>query len=92
MLLLPYLDQQNIQDLFIPGRPWYTWGPEIVSKKLPVFYCPSDGVANPARSEFFGNLPFNKNGDTYGQSSYGLSKGANDALFQPRQRRLVLCS
>jgi prepilin-type N-terminal cleavage/methylation domain-containing protein/prepilin-type processing-associated H-X9-DG protein len=77
--ILPYLEQKNVQDLLDPNQPWFMVSPTAARMSLSVFLCPSDPGPSPYHYPFFDafGLPV---GSTFGSSSYGISKGVNDAL------------
>jgi prepilin-type N-terminal cleavage/methylation domain-containing protein len=81
--ILPYLEQKNLQDLLNPDLPWIMVSPTAAKMTLSSFLCPSDTGPSPYHYPFFDSwgLPV---GSTFGSSSYGISKGVNDAqCFSP---------
>ena len=76
--ILPYLEQKNVQDLLNPEQPWIMVSPTVAKMTLSIFLCPSDTGPSPYHYPFFDSwgLPV---GSTFGSSSYGISKGVNDA-------------
>jgi prepilin-type N-terminal cleavage/methylation domain-containing protein/prepilin-type processing-associated H-X9-DG protein len=77
--VLPYVEQKNVQDLLDPTQPWYMASPTVARMTLSIFICPSDTGPSPNNYPFLAGwgLPV---GSTFGSSSYGISKGLNDAL------------
>lgn len=77
--LLPYLEQQNLQDLVDPNVPWFLLSPSVARTIVPTFGCPSDVAENPATYPFVAALGVPV-GDTFATSSYGFSVGWRDAI------------
>ena len=79
--LLPYLEQGNLQGLVDQQEPIWKAPPEVARTKLAIFSCPSDS------SSLF-TLPYSPGpiGKEHATSSYGHSKGVNDALCKLRLR------
>jgi prepilin-type N-terminal cleavage/methylation domain-containing protein/prepilin-type processing-associated H-X9-DG protein len=77
--ILPYLEQQNLQNLLDPNQAWISVSPTAAMMTIGLFICPSDTGPSPYHYPFFDSwgLPV---GSTFGSDSYGISKGLNDAL------------
>lgn len=81
--LLPYLEQENAQDLIDPNMPWYLLSPQAVRTVIKTFKCPSD-VARDLESYPFVAALGVPVGDTFATSSYCVSVGWADAIcFSP---------
>lgn len=77
--LLPYLDQENLQDLIDPTVPWFHLSSNLARQVLPVFRCPSDTAPDTNRYSFL--TPLNQTvGDTFANCSYAHSVGWHDAM------------
>ena len=77
--ILPYLDQQNVQNLLDAERDVWTGVSTTVAQiAIDTFICPSDTAPTSYQYDFFTTLAFPV-GDTFGSDSYGLNKGVNDA-------------
>lgn len=82
-MALPYLEQQQIQNLYDPNVRWYNQDPEVARQVIPIFICPTNGnKPNPitpgyAPARLFGeiNLPI---GSTFGVIDYAFNKGVYD--------------
>jgi prepilin-type N-terminal cleavage/methylation domain-containing protein/prepilin-type processing-associated H-X9-DG protein len=77
--LLPYLEQENLQDLIDPNIPWFLLPPAVAQTKIGTFVCPSDVAPNPATYPFVAALGVPV-GDTFATSSYGFSTGWRDSI------------
>lgn len=80
VLLLPYLEQENVSELLVPGQNLVKISPELARQRIAVLDCPADnGSPNPYTEPFYArlNLPV---GPTFGLTSYGLSKGYDDSM------------
>jgi prepilin-type N-terminal cleavage/methylation domain-containing protein/prepilin-type processing-associated H-X9-DG protein len=79
--IMPYLEQQNLQNLLDPNQAWIYVSPTVAQMTLSVFMCPSDTGPSPYHYPFFDawGLPV---GSTFGSDSYGLNKGLNDACCE----------
>ena len=77
---LPFIEQENLQNLIDFSRPWEQQTAAVASTPIGVFYCPSNVGDTTQRDVEFGflasalGLPI---GDTFGTSTYVLNKGAN---------------
>lgn len=79
LLLLPYLEEQSLAELYNPEATWQSQSPEFVSQVVPSFLCPSS-TGEPTHSYPLlgpGGLNF-PSGDTYAMTHYVYSKGAAD--------------
>ena len=85
-LLLAYLEEQALRNLYDPTVPWIFQPPEAARTVVPVFVCPSSDADNPVTDPLFGpgglNIPA---GDTYGSTHYVFCKGATDAWCIPAE-------
>lgn len=52
--LLPYLEQENLQDLTAPNIPWFLLPSSIARQQVGVFECPSDTSPNPTTYPLIG--------------------------------------
>lgn len=77
--LLPYLEQENVQNLIDPNLPWFLLTPAAAQTKIPTFVCPSDVAPDLGTYPFVAALGVPV-GDTFATSSYGFSTGWRDAL------------
>jgi hypothetical protein len=77
---LPYIEQENLQDLIDQSRPWEQQTAQVASTNVASFVCPSNVGKSPELDLEFGalasalGLPI---GSIYGATTYVLSKGAN---------------
>lgn len=83
--LLPYLDQVNIHELFDPGQPFRTVSAELAKQRIAIFDCPSDTTRYPFSNQFISDKKPSY-GDSFGLTSYGLSKGVNDSICSAGSR------
>ena len=77
---LPFIEQENLQNLIDQTRPWEQQSAAVASTAVGSFYCPSNQGNNPDVDMEFGQLASALGlpiGDTYGVTTYVLSKGAN---------------
>ena len=82
-MLLPYLEQQQLMQLYKPGIIWYQNPPAAAASVIPSFVCPSGSKQNPITSgdppaAFFATLGLNI-GSTFGLIDYVFCKGVTDA-------------
>ena len=76
-LLLPHLEQQNVQNLYDPDKRWHKQSAEVSATPIDAFDCPSTSDANPTEDIRLENII---NNYVYGTTDYVLSKGASDAM------------
>jgi prepilin-type N-terminal cleavage/methylation domain-containing protein len=76
--ILPYLEQKNLQDVLNPEQPWVFTSTTAAQTTISIFMCPSDIGPSTYHYPFFDALGLPV-GSTFGSSSYGISKGVNDA-------------
>jgi prepilin-type N-terminal cleavage/methylation domain-containing protein/prepilin-type processing-associated H-X9-DG protein len=77
--LLPYLEQENFQNLIDPNLPWYMLTPDIALREIGTFRCPTDPAPSPHTLPFITALAVPV-GDKFANASYGFSLGWRDAL------------
>ncbi len=83
-MLLPYVDQANLYNIYNSNVPWSQQpGATVSSKSIPVYLCPSAAHSNPLdcsaiNTAFGGALPVFAAG-SLGATDYILSKGPNDS-------------
>ncbi|NOY43312.1 MAG: DUF1559 domain-containing protein [Planctomycetes bacterium] len=75
--LLPYLEQQNLKDLYLPEVEWHNQPADITATPVATFNCPSTSEDNPYTLEYLGTIIDNS---VYGTTDYVLSKGSSDAI------------
>lgn len=88
VMVLPYVEQANLQTLIDPDVSWMNYPPEVGQANVEIYRCPSDPAESPIRIPFLEavNFPI---GSFLSSSSYSLSIGLNDAMafganFGPR--------
>lgn len=82
IMTLPFLEQDNLKNLYDSNRPWYLQLPQVARTNISVYNCPSntsksDPFTDPLLEQaaaMFG-API---GGTFGLSDYILSKGIAD--------------
>ena len=86
-LLLPYLEQNNLRELYDFDQPWHMQHPHVAGTVIPLFVCPSNDIKpNPLQEQtvvFFGALvrsPLGRGSGLMGLTDYILSKGVSDAF------------
>lgn len=83
-LLLPYMEETALNDLYDPSLHWIFQSPKVASTVVPTYVCPSSNGKNPIVDPLFGpagwNLPV---GDTIAITSYVFCKGSTDAWCLP---------
>lgn len=85
-LLLPYLEEAALSDLYDPTLLWFLQRPEVARTVVSVFVCPSSEAENPTVDPMFGPGGFNfPVGDTFGSTHYVFSKGSTDAWCVPAE-------
>lgn len=75
--LLPYLEQQNVKNLYDPKKRWWKQSAEVSATKVATFNCPSASQENPFAEDFLAGIIDNY---IYGTTDYTLSKGSSDAM------------
>jgi prepilin-type N-terminal cleavage/methylation domain-containing protein/prepilin-type processing-associated H-X9-DG protein len=75
---LPFIEQESLQNLYDFNRPWEQQSSQVVSTVINTFACPSDTGDNPSVDQQVAALPTVGCGDTFGATSYLLSKGAHE--------------
>lgn len=75
--MLPYMEEQNVKNLYDPSRPWHKQTAEVTATPIAVFDCPSTFEDNPYVYPFLDGI-ISK--DTYGTTDYALSKGSSDGI------------
>lgn len=79
ILLLPYIDQANVESITDPRLPWYAQPAKAAKTVVPPFQCPSDQAPRNQVWTLMTGLPFAV-GDTFAPTSYALNIGFNDSL------------
>ncbi len=75
--LLPYLEQQNVKNLYDPDKKWHKQSAEVSATSIAAFNCPSTSEDNPYTHEPLSGII---NNHVYGTTDYTLSKGASDGM------------
>ena len=78
--ILPFIEQESLQNLWNMNRPWYGQNAATVSTVVGTYVCPSATGDNPVQDPELGALLSAIGatcGDTLGTTSYLLSKGAH---------------
>ncbi len=75
--LLPYLEQQNVKDLYDPDKRWHKQSAQVTATPIATFNCPSTSEDNPYALEYLGTII---NNSVYGTTDYVLSKGSSDGI------------
>lgn len=78
-ILLPFLEQDQIREIYNPDRFWYDNWFTVARTRVSTYICPSSDpslIKEPKLASFFPNAPV---GDTFAPCHYLLSKGINDA-------------
>ncbi|MBX7167902.1 MAG: DUF1559 domain-containing protein [Pirellulales bacterium] len=95
VLMLPYLEQQNVERMYNHKLPLWSQSPEVASFVVPVYTCPSNtGKQNPIHEKLF-EEPFLsvakqvmpeltefRMGSTLGLTDYVFCKGINDGFCE----------
>ena len=80
VLLMPFLEQSNLRNLYDEEQTWQQQTPQVASSTAPLFLCPSSPAEAAQTFPLLGPGGLNfSSGDTYGVSHYVYSKGASDA-------------
>ncbi len=77
---LPFIEQENLQNLIDQTRPWEQQTSLVASTPVNSFVCPSNNGENPVVDPEFGALSAGLGlpiGGTFSVTTYLLSKGAN---------------
>lgn len=77
---LPYIEQENLQNLIDQDRPWEQQTAVVASTNVASFVCPSNEGPSPDLDLEFGQLASAMGlpiGQVFGTTTYLLSKGAN---------------
>ncbi len=80
--MLPYLDQENVQNLYDFTRPWEQQSPNVATHFISTYTCPSSAVQQPITETRLGPVlalfgaPV---GNEYATTDYILCKGVTDA-------------
>jgi prepilin-type N-terminal cleavage/methylation domain-containing protein/prepilin-type processing-associated H-X9-DG protein len=81
-MLLPYFEESGLAGLYMHDKGWWQQGPDIVSKVIPVFACPSNGGENPIHDKLL-ELLFKASKtalyERFGSTNYCFCKGVTDA-------------
>ena len=82
-MMLPYFEEAGLKGVYASNRIWWAQAPDVVSKVVPVFACPSSGQENPIFDKTL-KLLFNagvmgNQYDTFGMTNYVFCKGVSDA-------------
>jgi len=75
--LLPYLEQQNIKNLYDPNKRWWKQSAKVSATPIATFNCPSTSEDNPYSHEPLADIIPNF---VYGTTDYTLSKGSSDGI------------
>lgn len=75
--LLPYLEQQNVENLYDPKLRWWEQSAEVSATPIATFNCPSTSEDNPYTHEPLADIIDNW---IYGTTDYTLSKGSSDGI------------
>src|SRR5262249_21933831 len=80
VLLLPFLEQDNLRKLFVPGVAWYE-GPnfQAVTTPVPLYFCPSNRSTGQVDVQFLVPIA-GRPLPNPAASDYLFSKGANAAV------------
>lgn len=80
VLLMPYLEEANLENLYDPAHSWREQTPDVASQVVPLFGCPSSPSEPRQVFPMLGPAGMNaSSGDTYATTHYVYSKGASDA-------------
>lgn len=86
-LLLPYLENEPLRDVYQNDQPWHYQRPEVAAAQVVSFVCPSNaGKPNPIQEQVVLEMakllgsPLADGDGLMGLTDYVLSKGANDAF------------
>lgn len=86
-LMLPYLEEVALRNQYEFDQPWHFQHPEVVSKRISVFSCPSNtGKPNPIQEKIvivIGSIlgsPLASGNGEMGLTDYVMCKGANDGF------------
>ena len=78
--ILPFIEQESLQNLWDMNRSWYKQSPTVVSTVVATYACPSATGDNPVQDAELGALLSGIGatcGSTFGTTNYLLSKGAH---------------
>lgn len=82
-LLLPYIEQANLQFNYDMNRSWEFQAPAVATAVIPMFVCPSNTGDNPRDSEALRNLQQAGGplpvGTRFGITTYLYCRGSSDA-------------
>ncbi|WP_197529796.1 DUF1559 domain-containing protein [Botrimarina mediterranea] len=80
VLLMPYLEEQSLRDLYDTTRTWHNQTPAVARTSVPLFLCPSSPGETVHLFPLLGpgglNFP---SGDAYAVNHFVYNKGASDA-------------
>jgi prepilin-type N-terminal cleavage/methylation domain-containing protein/prepilin-type processing-associated H-X9-DG protein len=83
-LLLPFLEEQSLHNMYDQRYPWEFQPAEVISAAIPVYACPSSACDNPFVDpimtyfiQVFDNTPSGNLG--FGRADYVVCKGVSDA-------------
>ncbi|NUQ61976.1 MAG: DUF1559 domain-containing protein [Pirellulales bacterium] len=85
ILILPYLEQENLEEFYRDNQPWAMQSPQVAQTIVSAFVCPSNSKTNPfdvPQMAPFG-MPA---GTVFAATDYIYSKGATDAWCLPAER------
>jgi prepilin-type N-terminal cleavage/methylation domain-containing protein/prepilin-type processing-associated H-X9-DG protein len=86
-MILPYLEEQNVHDLYDPRKDWTKQGSIVASTVIASFNCPSN-PSDTVRFEPALTKVFQMNGwdvgDTFGLTDYVLCRGVTDSWCIPQ--------
>lgn len=75
-LLLPYFELESLQQLYDKNKPWEGQSPDVSSRVIEAFVCPSNSKQNPGNRAILGAFGYN---EVYGTTDYLYCKGVTDA-------------
>jgi len=87
--LLPYFEQQALQNLYNTEAPWWETSNTVASTRVDLFICPSGddtNITEPALAAVFGNKV---NSNVFAPMHYAMNKGVSDAWCVPFIREVV---
>ena len=83
-ILLPFLEEANLLGIYNLQYPWEGQAPELISKVIPIYACPSSDADNPffdpLATFFIETYDGSTAGDSgFGRTDYVFCKGITDA-------------
>jgi len=76
--VLPFIEQASLQDLYNFNVPWEGQTPQVASTQISVYVCPSNVGEKQFQDPAILGLGTVLTGDTFGLTTYRLSKGATN--------------